>query len=118
MTVKECYDIMRGNYEEAAGRLVTEERIKKFLLKFPNDLNFCVLCEALEARNMQEAFRAAHTLKRICLNLSINGLWESVNKMTEALRNRESYGEDLEPLLQKVKEDYNFTISCIDMLDK
>ena len=66
---------------------------------------------------MPEAFRAAHTIKGICQNLSLDRLYESSNNLAELLRNREDYGADLEPALEKVKEDYQVTIDCIKQLD-
>ena len=65
MTVKECYEIIGANYEEVESRLRTEERIKKFLLKVLNDKSYDLLCDSIKQKNMEEAFRAAHTLKGI-----------------------------------------------------
>ena len=72
MTVKECYEIIGANYEEVESRLRTEERIKKFLLKVLNDKSYDLLCDSIKQKNMEEAFRAAHTLKGISQNLSLN----------------------------------------------
>ena len=33
--------------------------------------------------------------------------------MTEALRGKTEYSADFEPLFDKVKEDYELTVSCI-----
>ena len=65
MTVKECYDAIGANYEEIMGRLRTEERVKKFLLKVLSDKSYDLLIQSIEERNMEEAFRAAHTMKGI-----------------------------------------------------
>lgn len=117
MTIRECYDVMGGNYADVEGRLRTEERIKKFVLRVLNDSSYELLCTSLETHNMQEAFRAAHTIKGICQNLSLDRLYESSNNLAELLRNREDYGADLEPALERVKEDYQVTIDCIKQLD-
>lgn len=116
MTVEKCYEVMKGDYRDVLSRLVTDERVKKFLLRVPQDPSFNQLCEAMDKKNLEEAFRAAHTLKGICKNLSITALAYSSSNLTEALRGRESYGEDLDALLRKVKKDYSLTISCIQML--
>ena len=34
MTVKECYEAIDGNYEEVISRLRSDDRVKKFVLKF------------------------------------------------------------------------------------
>ena len=116
MTVEKCYEVMKGDYKDAASRLVTDERIKKFLIKFLSDNSFSQLCTAMEKKNLEEAFRAAHTLKGISKNLSLTALAYSSSNLTEALREREEYGDDLEELLKKVKKDYSLTIACIQML--
>ena len=113
MTVKECYDAMGADYEDVFGRLRKDERIQKFLMKVLNDQSFALLCNSLEARDMAEAFRAAHTLKGVCQNLSLTRLYESASEMSELLRNRQESGEDLEPILARVREDYEVTGSCI-----
>lgn len=116
MTVEKCYEAMKGDYRDVLSRLVTDERVKKFLLRVPQDPSFSQLCTAMDNKNMEEAFRAAHTLKGICKNLALTALAYSSSNLTEALRGRDSYGDDLDPLLKKVKKDYALTIACIQML--
>ncbi len=36
--------------------------------------------------------------------------------MAELLRNRQEYGADIEPLIERVKEDYTMTVDCIQKL--
>ncbi len=116
MTVRECYVAMGASYDEILSRLVNDDRIKKFLGKFQNEKSFELLCSSIEERNMEEAFRAAHTLKGVSQNLAFTPLVKSVSALTEQLRNRTEYGDDIEPLLQQVKEDYNNTLSTINSL--
>lgn len=106
MTIKECYDAIGANYEEIIGRLRTEERVKKFLMKVLSDKSYDLLINSLEERNIEEAFRAAHTIKGVCQNLSLTRLYQSSSELAELLRGRQDYGEDIEPLLERVKEDY------------
>ena len=116
MTLQECYTEMGGDYADVQSRLRTDERIVKFLLKIPDDNNFELLETALKAKNTEEAFRAAHTLKGICLNLSLTKLFQSASALTEALRGRSDYGADLEPLFSALKEDYELTVNAIRKL--
>jgi HPt (histidine-containing phosphotransfer) domain-containing protein len=113
MTTKECYDAMGGDYEDVMSRLMKEERVAKFLQKVLADKSYSLLCSALEEKNMPEAFRAAHTLKGVSQNLSITRLGDSSAKMTELLRNRESYGDDIEEMFKQVTADYELTCNCI-----
>lgn len=116
MTVKECYEEMGGDYDDVFSRLRTDERITKFLLKIVDDKSYALLIDSLAAKNMEEAFRAAHTLKGVCMNLSIKRLYVSAERLTEALRGKHDYDACVEPLLEKVKEDYAVTIDCIKRL--
>ena len=63
MKINECYQAMGADYEEVFGRLRNERLITKFVLKFPGDPSFSQLQSTLEEKNVEEAFRAAHTLK-------------------------------------------------------
>lgn len=118
MTIRECYDAMGADYTDVARRLMTEARIQRFLLKVLDDNNYQVLCRAMEDRDMREAFRAAHTLKGICQNLSLSRLATSASLLADLLRDRQEYGEDIEPVLNQVKEDYEQMITCIRKLEK
>ncbi len=116
MTVKECYEAMGANYDDVMSRLRTDERVAKFLRKVAEDQSFALLCDSIASHNMEEAFRAAHTIKGVCMNLSLSVLYASAHDLTEALRGRSEYGADLEPLLEKVKADYARTVECIAKL--
>jgi HPt (histidine-containing phosphotransfer) domain-containing protein len=115
MTVKECYAMMNGGYEEVMGRLMKEERVKKFALKFVNDTSFELLKSSLETGDGEAAFRAAHTLKGVCQNLAFNQLYESSHKITEALRS--GISKEAFELFPQVETDYKLTIEAIKGLE-
>lgn len=117
MTVEECYIKMGGDYADVTSRLRTDERIKRFLLKVVDDASFNNLCENLASHNIEEAFRAAHTLKGVCSNLSITMLYRSACAITEVLRGKTEYSAEFEPYLERIKEDYAITIDCIKNID-
>ncbi len=116
MTVKECYEKMGADYDSVMGRLRKDERVQKFLLKFLNDKSYELLCSSMEANDMNEAFRAAHTIKGVCQNLSLDPLYESASVLAERLRDGQEYAEDVEILVEQVKKDYTRTIECISEL--
>ncbi len=116
MTVKECYEIMGADYAGVESRLRTEERIKKFLLKVLNDKSYDLLCSSMEQKNMEEAFRAAHTLKGISQNLSLTTLYESSNALSEQLRGNQQYDGQTEELFEQVKKDYAHITETIQNL--
>lgn len=113
MTIRECYVAMGGNYDEVVSRLRAEDRIAKFLVRILDDKNMELLVSSVEARDLKEAFRAAHTMKGICLNLSLTKLGNAVSDMTEILRMREEYGEDIQAQLDIVKAIYDETMGYI-----
>ena len=115
MTVKECYEQMGSNYESVLGRMGSEAMIKRFALKFLNDPSFNDLKEDLIKKDGEEAFRAAHTLKGVCLNLGFDELYEVSAELTEKLRGREAAGS--EELFQKVSQKYQKTVAAIQGLE-
>lgn len=112
MDIKECYEKLGGDYEEAKSHLPSEKIIVKYTLKFLNDKSFDELTSAMEARNWEIAERSAHTLKGICQNLSFNNLQKSSSDLTEAVRAREV--ENAGELYSKVAADYNRVVAAIN----
>ena len=111
MTLKECYAALGGDYEDVLGRLRSERLVQKFVLKFLDDGSYGLLCDSFAAGNWEEAFRAAHTIKGMCQNLSFTGLGASSHALTEALRGGKKPGA--EELLEQVKADYAATAETI-----
>lgn len=111
MTLKECYVAMDGNYEDVLNRLRSERMIQKFVLKFLDDESFDTLCRALETEIWDEAFRAAHTIKGMCQNLSFTKLEQSSSLITEALRSGNL--TDAQALLDRVRKDYGQIVDAI-----
>lgn len=91
MTIKECYEAMGGDYEDVLKRLMNEARIQKFALMFKKDPSMSQLTQAMDAGDVETAFRAAHTLKGICANLGFKSLFEVSYEITEALRAGKGY---------------------------
>lgn len=116
MTVKECYEAIGADYEDVMGRLRKDERVQKFVLKLLDDKSYELLENSVASKDMSEAFRAAHTLKGVCQNLSLTPLFQSASDLAERLRNAQDYSEDMEPLLEQVKKDYTHMIDCIRQL--
>lgn len=117
MNVEQCYEVMHGDYAEVIGRLRSNERVAKFLKRVPGDGSYDLLCSAINSGNAVEAFRAAHTMKGICLNLSLTALFKSSSAVTEALRDKSEIGEDVPPLYEVLKKDYEMTVEAIKNLD-
>lgn len=115
MNIRECYDAIGADFEDVLGRLGSEKLIERFALKFIDDGSYNDLTEALAERDAEKAFRAAHTLKGVCLNLGLKNLYTVSSDLTEKLRGRELDG--YEELFEKVKEQYALTIDTLKQVN-
>ncbi len=114
MSLQSCYIALEGNYDDVIGRLRTERLVRKFVLKFLDDPSYSNLCASLEAKDYDEAFRASHTIKGVCQNLSFTRLYQSSHQLTEALRN--GWSPEVEELFSQVSADYQQTADAIRAL--
>ena len=114
MDVRACYEEMGSNFDEVLSRLGSEQMVQRFALKFLNDKSYETLQEALREKDVESAFRAAHTLKGVCVNLGFDKLFEVSSALTEKLRAKELDGTD--EMFEKVKEQYEITIGAIQKL--
>ena len=91
---------MGADYAPVLQRLGSERIVTKFALRF------------LDAHDAEEAFRMAHTLKGICLNLGFEPLRQASSELTEELRGRD-LSVDYADAFQAVKTRYQQTVSAI-----
>jgi HPt (histidine-containing phosphotransfer) domain-containing protein len=103
---------MQGDYEGVKGRLLTDERVKKYLLKFADATDYQQMVDAINQEDYELAFRMSHNLKGVCLNLGITQLQKSSEILCEEFRNGKPQN-DITGMLQAVTEDYQSTISAI-----
>lgn len=115
MNINECYQAMGADYEEVFGRLRSERLITKFVLKFPGDPSFSQLQSTLEEKNVEEAFRAAHTLKGVAQNLGFTPLYEATATLTEVLRGGNLPEDD--NMMNAVAKEYERTVAAIEQLN-
>ena len=94
MTIRECYGELGLDFDAVLSRLVNEKLVQKFALKFLDDPSFQNLKDALDSKDVETAFRAAHTLKGVCLNLGFSSLYEVSAQLTEDLRGRVIEGSE------------------------
>ena len=87
MTIKDFYESALGDYTEAINCLGKEERIYKYLKKFPAMQNAALIKEALQREDYDTAFREAHNLKGMSMNMALTKLHEVSSNLTESLRN-------------------------------
>lgn len=111
MTIQECYAALQGDYQDVLNRLRSDRLVQKFMFKFLDDPSYDLLCKAMAEKNREEAFRAAHTIKGVCQNLSFTRLYRSADALCEALRN--DWAPNAEDLAEAVHTDYQVTAAAI-----
>ena len=81
---------------------------------FLQDDNYKRLAQALEEGDVDAAFVAAHTLKGVCQNLSLDHLFEADVAVTEALRGKNL--TEARENFPRVKEEYEKVVNRIEKL--
>ena len=87
------------------------EIYEKFLNRFPDDPYYHQMCEAIERRDIQTAFSAAHSLKGAVGNLSMNRLYRDMCPLVEELRAGAS--DKAAELLIPVMQDYEDIVDAL-----
>ena len=104
MTLQECYAALGGDYADVSARLHSDRLVQKFVLKYLDDRSFDLLCTSMAEKNYEEAFRAAHTIKGMCQNLSFTKLLESSSRLSDALCH--GWTPEADHLMEQVKADH------------
>lgn len=111
MDIKECYEKMGASYDEVLQRMGSDAMVERFTGRFLDDGSYQTIVDGIEAKDAETAFRGAHTLKGVCLNLGFQKLYEVSSDLTEALRDRELTG--YEEKYAKVQKQYQITVDAI-----
>lgn len=115
MDLRTFYRGMGADYDMVCARLMSEERIRRYLKLTVEDAAFPLLRDSLEKRDMESAFRAAHSIKGICLNLELTALLTPVTALVENLRGGGS--PETERLYHAVWEQYEAMREKIGLIE-
>lgn len=88
-----------------------KEEYERCLNTFPNDDHFNQMLDAIDAKDVKKAFSAAHAIKGMAGNLSMNDLYESIVPLVEVFRS--DTFEGMEPQLTQVKENYQRVMDAL-----
>lgn len=116
MGLTEFYSSVGGDYCEVFGRMPSDAMIQKFVFKFLEDSTYHDLNQAVEAKDLSAAFRAAHTLKGLAYNLGFEMLGNAASDLTEQLRGATSFPDV--NYLEKVNDVYHTTVNAISKLER
>ena len=93
MSLRDLYARADGDYETVMKRFRTEERLRRFVKRFPDDTSCESFREALGKGDMETAFREIHVLKGLCMNLGFSRLQKCSSTAVELLRPFSEGGE-------------------------
>lgn len=116
MTLQELYDQIGGNYAEAISRLRMEKLVSRFVIRFLDDTSCKDLFAAWEAGDEEAAFKAAHSAKGVCANLSLTRLCNLATEICEALRpgNEALKAQtDIDALVAELSDAYDLAVERI-----
>ncbi len=98
--------------EDALGRFMGNEMLlEKFLAKFLDDASYSRLKEAVSRGDHEEELRASHTLKGVCGNLSISGLYDLTTRQVALMR--EGKWEEAEAMMPEIDRAYDTAAAAI-----
>lgn len=90
--------------ETGLKRCVNNEKLYLRLVgTIPGNDNFVKLYEAIEIKDYENAFQAAHGLKGILANLSLTPIYDPVAEVTEYLRAKEE--RDYKEVIKRIEEN-------------
>lgn len=112
MELRECFDMLGGDYDDALSRMMNDALVEKFIMKFPADNTMDAMLQALESGDTQRVFRAAHTMKGIAANLGFTRLCKASSELTEQLRGKNDATPDA-GLVKDLKDAYSLVIDTL-----
>ena len=112
MTLAEFFYACGGSYAEAASRFMTDARMLKYINKFEAGTDIEALKRAVASKTSEEAFRQAHTLKGVCLNLCFGNLAHAASELCELYRGKDPE-VDPAPYLDAVLKEYDRVLGLI-----
>ena len=86
MTLKELYEQIGGDYEQALRVLRMDKLIDKYIRKLPKGGVADALIAAGETMDPTQLFETAHAVKGVCGNLGLTKLAEAASEITEEFR--------------------------------
>lgn len=100
------------NIDGLLERFMNNEALaERFLKKFADDGNYDKLIKAFGSKDEKSAFEAAHTLKGVCGNLSMEKLYSLFNRQTELLR--ENKYSDAEEMMPEITVEYKKIVNLL-----
>lgn len=105
VNVDVALDRFRGN----------EKMMMHFLLGFSKDPSYETYKAAMTEKRYEDAFKAIHTLKGVCGNLSLDNLYDVTSNVVELFRAGQN--AQAEELFPEVVKEYERVVKILDSLE-
>ena len=86
MTIRELYEKIGGNYDQAVRVMKSERLIDKYVRKLKDSGVDVMLAEAGQTMDAVKLFESAHAMKGVCANLGLDELAKAADEITEEFR--------------------------------
>lgn len=86
MTLKELYDSIGGDYDQALRVLRMDKLVDKHIRKLTKNGVVESLLAAGETMDAQQLFETAHAVKGVCANLGLTKIADAASEITEDYR--------------------------------
>ena len=115
MTIFEGYIALGGDVTSDIYQSLSEKMLFKFLKKLTEDEQMQSLEIAIGAKDRDNAYAAAHTLKGVALNLAISKLANPLCGLTDALR--AGFPQNADELFREVKTEFEYAVKVINLIE-
>lgn len=116
MTLKELYEKIGGDYDQAMKVLRIEKLLDKHIRKFAQNGVMEELLSAGRSMNPEKLFEASHAAKGVCSNLALKDLAMGATVITEEFRpgnERKLSDAQVKETLTRLESDYKKTVEGI-----
>jgi len=116
MTIRELYEKIGGNYDQAVRIMKSDRLIDKYVRKLGKSSVAETLAEAGKSMDGEKLFESAHAMKGVCSNLGLDRLAKAADEITEEFRpgnSRKLTDGEVKARLQAIAELYRMTVEEI-----
>ena len=116
MTIKELYETIGGNYEQALRVMKMDKLIDRYVRKLKSSGVGEQLAAAGETMDALKLFESAHGMKGVCSNLGLDELASAADAITEEFRpgnTRKMSDEAVKEKLQQILALYQRAVDGI-----
>ena len=121
MTVKELYDKIGGNYDQAIRIMKMEKLVDRYIRKLGKSTFVEALVAAADSMDAVALFENAHAMKGVCANLGLQKLAAAADTVTEEFRPgsaRKLSDDEVRALLRDTEAVYKNTLEQIRLYEQ